>query len=107
MMLAEHKQCIVNTYPERDQGDPFIYYQRSGTASRSSVEDGLCYNFLFTEIMHLNRYGLPEKFQTKIELLERLEGTDDYLLCEENEVSTWIAEPVYYQSVCSTFTKRF
>ena len=47
MMLVEDKQCIVDTYPERDQGDPFIYNQRSGTASRSSVEDGLCYDFLF------------------------------------------------------------
>lgn len=106
MMLAEDKQCIVDTFSVRDQGAPFVYDQISGTASRSSVENGLCYNYLFTEIMHLNRYGLPAKFQTKIELLERHEHSKGFLVCEENRVSTWIEELVYYQPVCSAFIKQ-
>ena len=110
MQLAESRVCSVDTFTTK--AEPYSFDLASGKWISSEIVDGICDQYVYTEVITLDEFGLGtiEKYEVKKTFIQqRLKGADREFACDlpgEWDDKVYVSKQVYFPMSCVSLVRN-
>ena len=110
MQLAESRVCKVDSFTTK--AEPYSLDLASGKWISSEIVDGICDQYVYTEVITLDEFGLGtiEKYEVKKTFVQqRLKGADREFACDlpgEWDDKVYVSKQVYFPMSCVSLVRN-